>query len=393
MAPKSAKRAAPKQQAAKGKASPAKRAKKVDPMLAAVQEIVTAAQGLPDAARSMLSVMLEATIMVPQDQRSKLQARVVEMVGEVCDGVVADMAGEVAAAEEHIAQLEGGMAGLGAKVAEASSALEKEKAVVCAKATEVSQCAGRVLNAKTALAEAQRLQAVGDTPLVAVRKERDDLEIGISSHLKALRDGDWETTGARQHLMALMPLTQAAGLDDSLASAIPSSCTKPPGMRSNFDGMVFEQLEAKLKERLVTLSASLDRGAAAEADRAEAVRTADEELKRREEAERLASLDLRAAQAAEREALAGLAAADQAHSTAGVDVAQAKDLVEARRASAEHFSSWNVSSLELLRDRLSKPSAHVEALATASVSEAAAVGQDATADAPPGDTDMTPAEL
>merc|ERR1711865_657192 len=137
-----------------------------------------------------------------------------------------------------------------ARHSQASDVVESKKPVLAACFSSASEC-------KTALAAEEEAQRIGDASGLAVEQEHDALKAAVDDHLKVLREGSWETGSAKQHLDILLPLA-TKWTDESLVTALPSTCVKSASERSSFDNMVLDQLELSLKERVAKLGADIE---------------------------------------------------------------------------------------------------------------------------------------
>merc|ERR1711920_1116586 len=116
------------------------------------------------------------------------------------------------------------------------------------------------------------------------------------------------------HYNFLQAHIQKLDLEESLAMALPSSCTKAKEQRGAFDDLVISELEKAMITKIASLSKSIEEEEPAEAERKAAVIAADTSLKASVETEKAASTEVELATAAaiEAEGLVTKAKAEEA---------------------------------------------------------------------------------
>merc|ERR1719401_2102046 len=133
--------------------------------------------------------------------------------------------------------------------------------VVKARMGTLAELSKAMLTAKTALSDAQKEQLQGDADYLAVKADHETCQAALESDFRRLRDGEWEEGQAKNHYSVLAALLGKLGLDESLASALPSCLMKKPGDRGGFDKMVLSQFETSLTDKVAELAARLEAGA------------------------------------------------------------------------------------------------------------------------------------
>jgi hypothetical protein len=282
--------------------APAQKKAKVDPKVASVKQTLESAD-LPEPCKAMLLAMLPHSLCVPKDLRTEPQSRAVDMLREVYDAIELKLKNAAEAEKAKVTEIEASKDKLDAALSEAESRHSATTATMESCKATLAECFGSTNERKLAFAAAQEAERTGNAPGLILEEEHRGLMCALDEHLKALKEGSWETGSAKRHLDALLPLASKL-TDESLVTALPSTCIKPPGDRSSFDNMVIQQLEASLTSRLTQLSADIETEKPAKAQRAAEVAHAQQVLKQAEDAQHKASDDTSAALSAQKDTLA-----------------------------------------------------------------------------------------
>merc|ERR1711972_1081393 len=151
--------------------------------------------------------------------------------------------------------------------------------------------------AEAALAAAKDVQTRGDEPLAKLREEKAALEIAFQDHLKAPMEAN-----EGPHYNFLQAHIQKLDLKESLAMALPSSCSKAKEQRGAFDDLVISELEKSMIAKIDSLAKTIAEEEPAEAERKAAVIAAETSLNASVETQKAAATELEAARAATIEA-------------------------------------------------------------------------------------------
>merc|ERR1712028_119123 len=92
-----------------------------------------------------------------------------------------------------------------------------------------------------------------------------------------------ETGKMKKRCNAVVSFAKKLSFDASLISSLPGSLSKKPDERSPFDGMVLQQFEVGVLEKVQQLSANLETGSISIADCVAAVEEAQSEFAKRKE--------------------------------------------------------------------------------------------------------------
>jgi len=162
----------------------------------------------------------------------------------------------------------------------------------------------KVSAANALLAEKVETQRMGDSVMLQLEEDKTAVEKGINSDAKAITEGQIDCA-------ELLATLERLKCDESLIKALPATCSRAPADRGAFDGMVLDQLDTSLAQKLAEIVKHIEAEQAGVKERAGAMSTAKEEVE--------AATTLQA-KAAEEQALAE---ACQAEASAVVDSAKA----------------------------------------------------------------------
>merc|ERR1711972_730400 len=151
--------------------------------------------------------------------------------------------------------------------------------------------------AEATLAAAKDVQTRGDEPISKLREEKAALDIAFQDHLKAPMEAN-----EGPHYNFLQAHIQKLDLEESLAMALPSSCSKAKEQRGAFDDLVISELEKSMIAKIDSLAKTIEEEKPAEAERKSAVVAAETSLAASVETEKTAATELEAATAATIEA-------------------------------------------------------------------------------------------
>jgi chromosome segregation ATPase len=315
--------------------APAQKKAKVDPKVASVKQTIDSAD-LPEPCKAMLLAMLPHSLCVPKDLRTEPQSRAVGMLGEVYDAIELKLKNAAEAEGAKVKEIEASKDTIDAALSEAESRHSATTATVESCKATLAQCFGTTNERKLAVAAAEQAEREGNAAVLIVEEEHQGLKCALDEHLKVLKDGSWEIGSAKRHLDALLPLATKLS-DESLVTALPSTCIKPPADRSTFDNMVIQQLEATLTEKLTKLSADIETEKPAKAQRAAEVATAQQIFKEAEDAQHKASADTTSALSAQKDTLAVLELAKSDMAAFKPTLRKAKELADEAQAEVDLF--------------------------------------------------------
>jgi hypothetical protein len=332
--------------------APQQKKAKVDPKVASVKQTIESAD-LPEPCKAMLLAMLPHSLCVPKDLRSEPQSRAVEMIREVYDAIELKLKSTAEKESANVTEIEASKNTLDASLTEAESRHSATTATVESCKAALAQCFGTTNELKLALATAEESERSGNAPGLAIEEEHRVLKCARDEHLKAFKEGSLEIGSAKGHLDALLPLA-AKLTDESLMTALPSTCIKSPGDRSSFDNMVMDQLEASFTSKLTQLNADIEAEKPAKAKRAADVAAAQQALKEAEDAQQKASDATTAALSAQKDTLAVFELAKKDVAAFKPQLRKAKEAADEAQAEVDLFHDNGLQHFTFLATQTTK---------------------------------------
>ena len=161
----------------------------------------------------------------------------------------------------------------------------------------------------------------------------------------------WEAGQSKYHIDILAPLVKRVKLDESLATALPSSLTKKPAERGPFDRTVVEQLELGLQAKItefINFVDAADTRAAAHVAAVDGARCAYEATKERQQH---AASELATAVATQRVLASTLANAKAEAEAFGPEHAKATQACSDQALTLQAFESGAIACFEAIQNR------------------------------------------
>merc|ERR1712060_437955 len=175
----------------------------------------------------------------------------------------------------------------------------------------------------------------------------------MGENVSALKEeGEWEIAKIQQSLDALVPLAKKLAFDESLITALPTSCMKKPSDRSGFDVMVVNQLEADLNNRVAALTEALSNGAPASAERAASVVAMQKVLDEATDDHQRAAADLSTTQTAHCEAASALKIAETTSAEFLSEYARLIRVRDEKVFEMDNFMNYNMLCFTTPRDKI-----------------------------------------
>mmetsp|Transcript_18800 Transcript_18800/g.52059 ORF Transcript_18800/g.52059 Transcript_18800/m.52059 type:complete len:372 (+) Transcript_18800:1-1116(+) len=332
-----------------GMAVPLAKKPKMDPACKGIIEAVEQANDLSENCRKMLLACIPKAFGTASDDRHETQAIMVKMVGEVLEEVQAKLQQAVDVEQAKVGGIESRKGQLETTLASAEAQLAVTAQEAKAKEATMAEATNAEQSAKALLQEKQEAQKTGDAAIVLAQEEKTTIEQVMATSLHAIVEG--QSDDAVRHCSALAPFLK--DVDESLMSALPSSCMKKISERGSFDAMVLDQIGTHFKDKFAALSRALDEAAPAAQQRAAAVAEAQAELNGASALRQTAAVGLNVAKAAEQSALVALQVAKDALAAHEPEYLQATGARDDKAAELENFKLYNMASFELLRYRTS----------------------------------------
>merc|ERR1719247_2791578 len=224
-----------------------------------------------------------------KSERHSVQLLGVTMIEEKLQDHKKKLIEAVAAAQTQLTELEASKGTLLQTLEEAKAAFEEKKTAFLAVHTAREEAKESVKVAEKALEEAKDTQKKGDANYTQLEKSRAAIEAAYKDHFKAPMEAN-----EGPHHSNLKPFIQTLGLEDSLTSALPSSCTKPKDQRGSFDEVVITELGKAMEGKIASLTKSAEEELAGVDERKSAVTAAEAVLESKIQIEKKAAEELEA---------------------------------------------------------------------------------------------------
>lgn len=336
--------------AAAGKS--AKRAKVADNTLQAVVDALEAAADVPAPCRQMLLAMLPGSLAMPADHRSEEQERVVDMVKQVVDGVLAGLEKDLLSKEQAVEEVSAEKVDRAAKLIEAEEAAAGAVTSTASRKTTLVEAEAVLKAASAAHSEAKERQRTGDAPLLLVEAELAMIREAVAGPLCSLCDADkWAADQVTAWCDAVAEALKTCRVADSMMVSVRATCAVSPGERGDFERMVVGQLEKTCTDRIAKLTATLDEAADARAERKAAVDDARGKEEAAEAARKNASEAVLDAEVEESNTAEASRAAKGAAASSSAALETATASRDVARRELERFKSQSVAGFEKLQQQ------------------------------------------
>lgn len=335
-------------------ASPKKRGR-VDPAFAAIIATLQGVESLSDNCRDMLIAMAAPCLSTAKSERHSMQQLGVTMIEEMLQEHQTKLQQAVAVAQKELSELEGSKTALLQSQEAAQASLEEKKATFLSAHTTREEAKAAVKAAAKALAEAKDTQKKGDANHAALEKEKGAIEAAYNDHFKAPMDAN-----EGPHHSNLKPFIKNLGLEESLTSAVPASCTKSKEQRGGFDDLVLAELGKALVGKIDGLAQSVAAEAAGVIERQAAVVSAEAVLESKNLSEKSGAVALEVAGTAQHDAEAALKKATEDWASFEPRVQEATDNHNLQDTIRIDFEEGALKSFATLRDTEPEVEAPVE---------------------------------
>jgi len=186
--------------------------------------------------------------------------------------------------------------------ASADAALEAAKNKLEADKSTKKAGEHAVHEAEVALKAAQKDAATADKADAVVAGKKATLDTLVATEYALLRDGTSAGPAGKKALARVLALGKEYGLGPTLLQTFPLTCKKAAADRSEFENMMFTQLQANIDKQLNALAQQLAEAEPVKAQKHEVVANAQNVLANAEAALTAATDQLTAAHAAAKEA-------------------------------------------------------------------------------------------
>jgi len=229
--------------------------------------------------------------------RHNLQHLGVTMIEETLQDNKKKLAEAVENAQKELTDLEASKSTILDALNAARAVLELKQGAKTAAQSAFLDAKAATKTAEESLAEAVESQKQGDASFAALETEKAAIDAAYQEHFKTPMDAN-----EGPHHSFLKPFIETLGLEDSLTSALPSSCVKPKEQRGGFDDLVLTELGKALVSKIESLDKNIAEAASVATERKVAVTSAEAVLESKKAADSAAAADFESATAVHSEA-------------------------------------------------------------------------------------------
>jgi len=328
-----------------GAGSPKKKSR-VEPMFAKIVATLQDAEGINESTREMLIAMVSPSLAAAKGERHSVQQLGVTMIEEMLQSHKVKLVAAVDAAQNELAELEGSKSALMQCLEAAKASLEEKQNAKVAARTLHEESKAATQAAKSTVAAAVETQTTMDAAHAGLEKDKADIEAAYLEHFKTPMDAN----ECPQH-SGLKPFLATLGLEESLVSALPSSCVKTVDQRGGFDNLVLTELGKAFVGKIASLEKRIVDEAPGISERKANIVGAESVLEAKVLVETTAAADLEAAIAAQGEAEAAVAKATEDWTTFEPQVQDASSKHSMQDTIRMDFEEGALKDFALLRDK------------------------------------------
>jgi len=336
-------------------ASPNKKSR-IDPMFARIVATLQSASGVNETTREMLIAMASPCLSAPKVERHSMQQLGVTMIEEMLQDHKTKLTEAVEVARRELAELEGSKSTITLRLDGAKQLLQEKLAEKQIAHSAHEDAKAATLAAKAAVTEAMEAQTKGDADFATLETEKASIEAAYQEHFKMPMDAN-----ECPHHSFLKPFLDTLGLEDSLLSALPSSCLKTVDQRGGFDTLVLTELGKAFVAKIASLEKRIVDEASGSFERKANVASAEALLETKMLAEKTAAADLEAATTAQSEAEAEVTKASEEWTTFEPRVQEATSTYHSHDVIRIDFEAGALKDFATLRDKESAAPAEEEA--------------------------------
>jgi len=326
-------------------ASPKKKSR-IDPMFAGIVAALQDVDDLSEHCREMLVAMTTPSLSKAKSERHDLQQLGVSMIGETLQAHKSKLISAVEVARKSLSDLEGSKSTLSRHVDDAKASLEEKQAAKTAASTAHREAVASAKSAEHALAEAMELLEKAEASHAALEKEKTGIDAAYLEHFKTPMDAD-----EGPHHNFLKPFIENLDLEESLISALPSSCVKTKVQRGGFDDLVLSEFDKALIAKIAGLGKRIVDGASGIAERKASVASAEEAVEAEKLSEKTRAEVLAAATTAESEAEVEVSKALEEWTAFEPRVQEATDNYNLHDTKRMDFEDGPLKGFETFRDK------------------------------------------
>jgi len=334
-----------KRPTAGGMGSP-KRKSRVEPMFAKIVATLQDADGINESTREMLIAMVSPSLSAAKGERHSVQQLGVTMIEEMLQSHKVKLVAAVDVAQNELAELEGSKGALMQCLEAAKASLGEKQTAKAAAHTAHEESKAATQAATSTVAAAIDTQTTMDAAHAGLEKDKADIDAAYLEHFKTRMDAN----ECPQH-SGLMPFLATLGLEESLISALPSSCVKTVDQRGGFDNLVLTELGKAFVGKIASLEKRIVDEAPGIFERKANIVNSESMLEARVLAEKTACSDLDAASVAQDEAEADVAKATEDWTTFEPQVQEATCKHTLQDTIRMDFEEGALKDFALLREK------------------------------------------
>lgn len=284
----------------------------MDPKLVLVQSALSKMEHLPEPCKHLLIAIL-APSLGDGSERHKAQTAALGMIEEALAQEKSRIEECITASEEKLTEFNASKTEKDGEQEAAEAAIAERKDEEQKQKTLLEEASEATRIARKALAEAQEAKTHSGKTFEANTQEKEMMEKAFGEHVKTPMDA-----GEGINFSALQPLLGKLALDESLLSALASSCCKPKDQRGAFDNVVLDELQKAFSKRIAELTSLLEEEGPAATERDSKVQASESDLEAKRVAEQELVVAYEAAQKAVQEASQEAASASKAAASAAM---------------------------------------------------------------------------
>lgn len=323
-----------------------KKKSRVDPMFAGIVATLQGASDISEQCRDMVIAFVAPSLSSAKGERHSLQNLGVKMIEEMLQDHQKRLLEAVEVAQRELTELEGSKSTLTQTLEDAKSHLEVKKAEFLSAQKASEEATEATKTSQNALTEVKDLLKKSEARHEDFEKQKAAIDAAYLEHYKAPMDAD-ETP----NYVSLKPFIKHLGLEDSLSSALPSSCAKAKDQRGSFDQLVLSELGKAMVAKIAELETALRDEVTAVSERKAAIEAAESDLAAKTAAEQNATSSLEAATALQKEAGEALQKASNDWATFEPRVQEATDKLNLENTKRMDFEEGALKDFATLRDK------------------------------------------
>jgi chromosome segregation ATPase len=252
----------------------------------------------------------------------------------------------VEVARKELSDLEGSKSSLLERLDAAKASLEEKQSAKSTAGTAAKEAKEATTAAEAALEEAKGLQAKAEANHPELEKEKAALDATYQEHFKAPMDAN-----EGPHFSFLKPFISSLGLEDSLSSALPTSCSKDKDQRGGFDELVLTELGKAFLAKIAGLEKSIVDEVSRISEYKAGVASAEAVLEAKKLSEEAAKADLEASTTAQSEAEVEVSQASEAWTSFEPRVQEATDNYSMHDTQRVDFEEGPLKDFTTLREK------------------------------------------